>query len=81
MSCETCIVHRGKFKSCDEFKLVKEKINYLLQSNKMETLGDFDLTSPYFVFAYKCLNCGQVWKLSYPDQAYRGAYEEIKGYD
>ncbi len=81
MSCETCIVHRGKFKSGDEFKLVKEKIRNLVQSNKMENLGEFDLVSPYFVFAYRCLNCGQVWKLSYPDQAYRGTCEEINEYD
>lgn len=77
MSCSTCLVHKGKFKSASEFTLVREKLGLLVKQKKMECEGEVNSTSPFIELAYKCLDCGQRWKLSYPDQAYRGGYEEI----
>jgi hypothetical protein len=76
MSCEVCNIHRGDFPTDGKYLEVARKVNSLKDEGAMTELGLAPECPTEFVIRYRCQSCGQVWRLSVPDYAFRGGYEE-----
>lgn len=76
MSCTSCKLKKGPFKSEKDFVDFKREINALIQNRVLIKLGEIEPKSPFTVIAYKCNFCEKTWTLEVPDQAFRGGWSE-----
>ncbi len=49
-----------------------------LEAGNMRRLEDPDPDTPFFHEYFECKHCRTTWKLSHPDQAYRGGLHILK---
>lgn len=49
-----------------------------LNAGNMNRLPDPDFDTPFFHDYFECKHCGTYWKLSHPDQAYRGGLQILE---
>ena len=81
MSCTVCTF--GKNKSISSFATehlfikFKSQIGSLVSSGAMQVLNSHEDNRPFISKHYKCNECSQIWQLEFPDQAFRGGYQEI----
>lgn len=77
MSCGVCQVHQGGFASEQEFVRFRNHVGSLVKSDVLENLGQIDLSGPFVKIKYQCKQCGQLWVLEFPDQAFRGGWKKL----
>ena len=76
---DCCIApgYESGFPSEQEFGDFKRKLDGLVGAGKFEEMGMDNSPEAFYHFLHKCANCGYVWRLSMPDQAYRGGFRKI----
>lgn len=78
MNCNLC---KGLYSSIrwetDTFENIKKKINVFVHEGRVINLGLADDKTPFFIANYQCNECLSYWKLTYPDQAFRGGFERM----
>lgn len=75
MSCGQCDLHKGVFKTENDFSNFENLIANLVQSGKLVDLGR-NYNARFFEVRYRCSLCNAIWSLSFPDQAHRGRWYE-----
>lgn len=76
MTCNSCNIWRKPFQTQEQFTQFKKKLVELVDNGILMKIDIEANSSPFHEVFYKCLNCGQKWRLSFPDQAYRGGWFE-----
>jgi hypothetical protein len=81
MSCTVCTFGKNKgvssFATESLFVEFQSKVGNLINCGSMQLLNSPKNNGPFFSKHYKCNDCGQIWQLDYPDQAFRGGYREV----
>ncbi|EGR1890070.1 hypothetical protein BST55_03430 [Vibrio vulnificus] len=62
----------------DTFSNIKKVIGQFNEKGDLEELGEAALGTPFLCVRYRCNNCGTVWRLTHPDQAFIGGFEREK---
>lgn len=75
MSCMQCDLHKGGFKTENEFSSFEDLISNLVKSGRLTEIGR-NPDARFFEVKYQCNECTTIWALSFPDQAYRGGWNE-----
>jgi hypothetical protein len=74
MTCNTCNIHKGEFKTENDYSIFENKIKLLEKQQILKLIKQVDVNNPFLIYEYKCTQCGQNWEFSIPDQAFRGGW-------
>lgn len=77
MSCANCKLPIKKFDTEKDYVKFSESLSTLVNSGKYMRLG-LDVKNGFVEISYQCQGCSTMWKLSVPDQAFRGGWHEAK---
>ena len=75
MTCMQCNLHKGGFRSESEFSKFEDLVASLVKSGQLIELGR-NSDARFFEVGYRCNVCNAIWALSFPDQSYRGGWDE-----
>lgn len=78
MICETCSIHKEKFKTQNNYLAFKKELYFLVSEGLLKMLKQFDNNSPFDFYIYQCNVCKKKWLLSVPDNAFRGGWKELE---
>lgn len=56
---------------------MRERLGELCEAGVLESLGLDETPDCFYHELYRCRHCGYHWRLSVPDQAYRGGLKKI----
>jgi hypothetical protein len=58
----------------DSLAHIRSVLGELTSTGKLVELGEVTPNGPFLSVRYKCMECGAVWRLTYPDHGMRGGF-------
>ena len=65
------------FPAEDDYIRTRKRLSELCEAGVLESLGLDETPDSFYHELYRCRHCGYSWRLSVPDQAYRGGLKKL----